>query len=284
MTSTHLNHPQDAPKTSLRAHALELLLLCNTQQKAAAVRALPASDLAAGTAQPLVEPAGVPGRPERPALVLPAALKHRAVGTPQGHASLIHALTHIEANAINLALDVVWRFADMPEAFYRDWWQVAVEEALHFALLEDHLHTLGYAYGDFPAHDGLWDMAFKTQGDLLARLALVPRTLEARGLDATPAVRTRLISIGDKAGAAILDIILRDEIGHVATGNRWYAALCSQRGLDPVSTYAELALQHSAPVLKGPFNLAARRAAGFTETELAALCGTPVIASSALLS
>jgi len=278
MTSTHPNNPQDATQTSLRAHALQLLLLGNTQQKADAVRALPANDLVVNTAQRLSEPVGVPGRPERPKLVLPAALKHRSVGTPQGHASLIHALTHIEANAINLALDVVWRFADMPEAFYRGWWQVAAEEALHFQLLQDHLRTLGHAYGDFPAHDGLWDMAFRTQADLLARLALVPRTLEARGLDATPAIRTKLISVGDKSGAAILDIILSDEIGHVATGNRWYAALCSQRGLDPVSTYAELARKHSAPVLKGPFNLAARRAAGFTDTELAALCGTPAIA------
>lgn len=275
MTPTRRNNPQDAQPTSLRAHALQLLLLCNTQQKADAVRALAADDLPVDTAQRLAEPAGVPGRPERPALVQPAALKHRAVGTPQGHASLIHALAHIEANAINLALDVVWRFADMPEAFYRDWWQVAVEEALHFQLLEGHLHTLGHSYGDFPAHDGLWDMAARTQADLLARLALVPRTLEARGLDATPAIQKKLISVGDKPGAAILSIILRDEIGHVGTGNRWYAALCSQRGLDPVTTYAELAVQHSAPMLKGPFNLEARRAAGFTDTELAVLCGQP---------
>ena len=269
MTSTRTHHPPDAPQTSLRSHALQLLLLCNTQAKAHSVRALPADDLAVDTAQRLPEPAGVPGRPERPTLVLPGGLQQRSVGTPQGHASLIHALAHIEANAINLALDAVWRFTDMPEAFYRDWWQVAVEEALHFQLLEGHLHTLGHAYGDFPAHDGLWDMASKTQADLLARLALVPRTLEARGLDATPAIRTKLISVGDKSGAAILDIILRDEIGHVATGNRWYAAVCRQRGLDPIATYAELALKHAAPVLKGPFNLAARRAAGFTDTELA---------------
>ena len=275
MTPTRRNNPQDAQPTSLRAHALQLLLLCDTQQKADAVRALAADDLPVDTAQRLAEPAGVPGRPERPALVQPAALKHRAVGTPQGHASLIHALAHIEANAINLALDVVWRFADMPEAFYRDWWQVAVEEALHFQLLEGHLHTLGHTYGDFPAHDGLWDMAARTQVDLLARLALVPRTLEARGLDATPAIQKKLISVGDKPGAAILSIILRDEIGHVGTGNRWYAALCSQRGLDPVTTYAELAVQHSAPMLKGPFNLEARRAAGFTDTELAVLCAQP---------
>lgn len=268
----------DSPQTSLRAQALRLLLLCDTQRKAEAVRGLEPENMLIDAASQLTEPAGVPGRPERPALVQPAALKHRSVGTPEGHASLIHALTHIEANAINLALDVVWRFADMPETFYRDWWQVAAEEALHFQLLQDHLHTLGYAYGDFPAHDGLWDMAFRTRADLLARLALVPRTLEARGLDATPAIQNKLVSVGDKRGAAILDIILRDEVGHVATGNRWYAYLCRQHGLDPVGTYAELARKHAAPVLKGPFNLAARRAAGFSEAELLALCGTPAFA------
>jgi len=263
---------------SLRAQALQLLLLCSTQDKAAAVRAFDSRHTSVDSQTTLKEPDGLPGRPLLPTLVHPSALKSRSVGTLEGHASLIHALTHIEANAINLALDIVWRFADMPEVFYRDWWQVAVEEALHFELLEGHLRSLGYEYGDFPAHDGLWDMASRTRGDLLARLALVPRTLEARGLDATPAIRNKLVSIGDKRGAAILDIILRDEIGHVATGNRWYGAQCSQRGLDPVLTYAQLAQTHGAPLLKGPFNLNARRAAGFSEADLDALCGTPQVA------
>lgn len=267
-----------AVTTSLREQALRLLLIGTPQAKAAAVRALNAQVLPVDTQSRLAEPEGVPGRSPRPILVQPGALKHRAVGTPEGHASLIHALTHIEANAIDLALDIVWRFADMPEAFYRDWWQVAVEEALHFQLLESHLRSLGHAYGDFPAHDGLWDMANRTRGDVLARLALVPRTLEARGLDATPGIRNKLVSIGDKPGAAILDIILRDEIGHVATGNHWYGVLCCRRGLDPVATYSQLALTHAAPLLKGPFNLSARRAAGFSDTELAALCGTPQVA------
>ena len=275
MTHSLPESPLATTPTSLRSQALQLLMLCNTQDKARAVRALDAARCVVDAAACLAPPEGLPGRPDLPELVQPSALKHRAVGTLEGRASLIHALAHIEANAINLALDAVWRFADMPEAFYRDWWQVAAEEALHFQLLEDHLHTLGHAYGDFPAHDGLWDMAARTRADLLARLALVPRTLEARGLDATPAIQKKLVSVGDKAGAAILDIILRDEIGHVATGNRWYTAVCRQRGLNPVATYAELALKHAAPVLKGPFNLAARRAAGFTEAELAALCGTP---------
>lgn len=265
-SATHL-----CPSNSLRSDALRLLRIASTQAKAAQVRVLDARQWALNLDEILPAPAELPGRPERPLLVQPAQLKTRAVGTLEGRAGLIHALTHIEANAINLALDMVWRFADMPVDFYRDWWRVAQEEALHFELLQAHLNSLGFAYGDFPAHDGLWDMAERTKGDLLARLALVPRTLEARGLDATPAVRNRLVSVGDTAAARILDIILRDEIGHVAIGNRWYRHVCEQRGLEPVATYASLAQKYQAPVLKGPFNMDARRAAGFTETELAAL-------------
>ncbi len=264
------------PGLELRAHALQWLLIADTQAKATAVRQHAAAAMTVDCDICLSEPAGVPGRPAQPQLVHPSALANRAVGSAQGHASLIHALTHIEANAINLALDIVWRFAGLPEAFYRDWYAVAQEEALHFELLQAHLHTLGHAYGDFPAHDGLWDMAARTRSDVLARLALVPRTLEARGLDVTPAIRKKLVSVGDMAGAKHLDIILRDEIGHVATGNRWYTWLCAQRGLDPITTYTTLAHAHAAPALKGPFNLKARRAAGFTAGELQALCGTPL--------
>lgn len=263
------------PTMPLRAIALGLLQICAPQAKAQAVRALDASTLMLEDPANLAEPPGLPGRPARPLLVHPSQLKNRAVGTVEGRASLIHALAHIEANAINLALDMVWRFDAMPEDFYSDWFRVAQEEALHFELLESHLVALGYAYGDFPAHDGLWDMAAKTRNDVLARLALVPRTLEARGLDATPAIRNKLVSVGDQTAAQILDIILRDEIGHVAIGNRWYRHLCAHRGLDPIATYAELARQYGAPIQKGPFNLAARRAAGFEEAELAAMCGTP---------
>jgi uncharacterized ferritin-like protein (DUF455 family) len=184
---------------------------------------------------------------------------------------LIHALAHIEFNAINLALDAIWRFPEMPCEYYADWLKVAAEEALHFSLLSAHLEKQGYSYGDFPAHNSLWDMAEKTQDDILARIALVPRTLEARGLDASPPVRAKLAQAGDAAAAEILDVILRDEIGHVAIGNRWYGWLCKQRGLEPVATYAALAAQYKAPPLRGPFNLEARRAAGFSERELEAL-------------
>jgi uncharacterized ferritin-like protein (DUF455 family) len=191
--------------------------------------------------------------------------------TVEGRAALVHALAHIELNAIDLALDICWRFAGMPDAFYRQWLGVAREEAYHFELLRDHLRSLGYDYGEFPAHNALWEMAEKTRHDLLARLALVPRTLEARGLDASPAVKAKLVGAGDHAAGRILDIILEDEIGHVAVGNHWYRVLCRERGLEPVATYAELAARHGAPHLRGPFNLAARRAAGFEEAELAAL-------------
>lgn len=215
--------------------------------------------------------AGIPGRPVRPELVLPRAVKRRSLNTPDGRAVLIHALAHIEFNAINLALDAIWRFPNMPNAFYTDWLQVADEEALHFSLLSDHLCSLGFTYGDFPAHNGLWDMADRTRDDVLARMALIPRTMEARGLDVTPGLRARLAQAGDHAAAEILDIVLRDEIGHVAIGNHWYGWLCAQRGLEPLQTYQRLVEDYRVQVLRGPFNLEARRSAGFSPQELAAL-------------
>lgn len=239
--------------------------------KAAGARRI-AVDAGLDALQPIAEPAGIPGRPARPPLVAHTQLKQRSMRSAQGRAALIHALAHIELNAIDLALDVVWRFPGLPEAFYRDWLGVAREEALHFELLQAHLRSLGFAYGDFPAHDGLWQMAERTKGEVLARIALVPRTLEARGLDASPQVKAKLLAVGDVRGGEILDIILRDEIGHVATGNRWYRWLCAQRALDTHTTYAELAARHDAPRPRAPFNLAARRAAGFDDDELEALC------------
>jgi uncharacterized ferritin-like protein (DUF455 family) len=217
------------------------------------------------------EPTGLPGRPEQPELVPPFQVRQRSIQTVQGRAALIHALAHIEFNAINLALDVIWRYPGLPEAFYREWLGVAAEEAKHFLLLAAHLQTLNMRYGDLPAHNGLWEMAARTKADLLARIALVPRTLEARGLDASLPIRNKLLEAGDHAGAAILDIILRDEIGHVAIGNRWYRWLCAQRGLEPVKTFASLALAYQAPVLRPPFNFEARLAAGFDPAELQAL-------------
>jgi uncharacterized ferritin-like protein (DUF455 family) len=258
--------------SSLRHQALRLLLCRDPDDKASHTRALDAY-VTVGAEEILDEPSGIPGRPERPLRVPHTQLKQRSIKSVQGRAALLHALAHIELNAIDLALDVCWRFHGMPDDFYRQWLAVAREEALHFQLLRDHLATLGFGYGDFPAHDGLWQMAERTRHDLLARIALVPRTLEARGLDASPAVKAKLLGASDLRGAEILDIILRDEIGHVAVGNHWFNWLCERQGLEPLATYAELALRHEAPRLRGPFNLEARRAAGFGEAELQALRG-----------
>lgn len=249
-----------------RGLAFAALLECDPARKGERVRTAAAAPDATGP--DAVFAAAAPGRPARPELVHPARVRRRGAGSAAGRAALIHALAHIEFNAINLALDAACRFGGMPQAYYDDWIKVAVEEAYHFGLLRAHLQGLGHDYGDFEAHDGLWQTAEKTAGDLLARMALVPRTHEARGLDASPAIRDRLAAAGDHDGAAILDIILRDEIGHVAIGNHWYRWLCERHGVDPLATYAELAARHAAPRLHGPFNLAARRAAGFTEAEL----------------
>jgi uncharacterized ferritin-like protein (DUF455 family) len=268
----HAPAGQDTATDSLRQQALAILLECDAAAKAARALALPSSG-DWSEQQQLREPGGVPGRPARPALVPHTQLKQRSVRSVEGRAALIHALVHIELNAIDLALDVVWRFAGLPAAFYRDWTSVAREEALHFQLLREHLQGLGFDYGDFPAHHGLWEMAERTKHDLLARLALVPRTLEARGLDASPAVKEKLVAAGDLRAGEILDILLRDEIRHVRLGNAWYRQVCAQRGLDPLTTYEELAQRFRAPRQKGPFNLEARRAAGFDEEEIAALAG-----------
>lgn len=276
-----MNILESAPgaKTELRALALYWAGQTDAAAKAAGVielaKAWAAGQVGLDPAISLQAQVSIPGRPALPELISPKFVKHRSMRTTEGRAALIHALTHIEFNAINLALDAIWRFAGMPAAYYADWLQVAGEEALHFSLLAGHLQILGHQYGDFPAHNSMWEMADKTSGDILARMALVPRTLEARGLDATPLTRAKLAQAGDHAAAEILDIILRDEIGHVAIGNHWYKVLCDERGLDPVPTYADLALHYKAPVLRGPFNLDARRAAGFSELELDALQGEP---------
>lgn len=268
--------PSDSPPPSeLRHAALHWLVECDAVQKAAGVRRL-ARDWAAGAVSLDVDAAVSvapvsPGHPAKPELVSPLTVQRRAMNTPEGRAAMIHALVHIEFNAINLALDALWRFPNMLREYYADWLQVADEEALHFTLLAGHLQTQGFAYGDFSAHNGLWDMAVRTQHDVLARMALLPRTMEARGLDVTPGTKAKLVQAGDSAIAPILDIVLRDEIGHVAIGNRWFNYLCAQRGLKPAATYAALLTEYNAVLRRGPFNLEARRAAGFGEEELADL-------------
>ena len=263
-------------RTELRQLALQALAEPNFEQKVAlaqVIRAQKATILVAIDAV-LSAPAGLPGCPARPELRSHLDVPKRSPFTNEGLAALLHAVAHIEFNAINLALDATWRFAGMPRQYYLDWAKVAAEEALHFSLLRTHLQSMGYEYGDFAAHTGLWDMTAKTTGDVLARMALVPRTLEARGLDATPPMQAKLRKVATPQAlraVEILDVILRDEITHVAIGNHWYRYLCAQRGLDPVATYAVLARQYDAPRIKGPLNLDARRAAGFDDVELALL-------------
>ena len=259
----------------LRQWALDALILTDCGQKSARVAdppAFTAIDVAANLAAN--EPPNLPGRPARPELLAHIDIPQRSPYTPVGLAALVHSVCHIEFNAINLALDAIWRFPNMPPAYYQDWLRVASEEARHFSLLHAQLQAMGFEYGAFAAHTGLWDMVERTKGSVLARMALVPRTLEARGLDATPPMQAKLRKVGSPDALAvvgILDIILTDEVGHVAIGNHWYRWLCTQAGLDALAHYPVLALQHQAPRLKSPFNHAARLAAGFTEAELAAL-------------
>lgn len=259
----------------LRAFALAALLETDPADKARLARELfasaanlPIADTVPAAHRPL------PGRPQRPALVHPARVARRSPFKPEGLAALLHAIAHIEFNAINLALDAAWRFGGMPRAFHEDWLRVAAEEASHFGLLRELLEDMGHAYGDFDAHDNLWSMCTRTQDDIVARMALVPRTLEARGLDATPQIQDKLRAVGTPLAlraVAVLDIILRDEVGHVAIGNHWYRWLCQREGLDPVAHYAVLVERYDAPRLYPPFNEAARKRAGFSDDELAYL-------------
>lgn len=268
------------PEPELRQLALQALTTTDPEQKVLLAQAMfdQLATLSIAAHTPFATPEGVPGTPARPELRSHLDVAKRSPFTPEGLASLLHAVAHIEFNAINLALDAIWRFAHMPLDYYRDWARVAAEEAHHFSLLQAHLRHMGYAYGDFAAHTGLWDMTAKTADDVLARMALVPRTLEARGLDATPPMQAKLRKVGTPhalQAVSILDVILRDEVGHVAIGNHWYRHLCLQRGLEPVATYAQLAAAYGAPRIRGPLNLDARRRAGFDEAELAVLQATP---------
>lgn len=209
-----------------------------------------------------------PGRPVLPKLVPPNKLARRKINTDLGRQALVHAICHIEFNAINLACDAIYRFRDMPEDYYSDWLQVAEEEAYHFSLLRERLQQMGCDYGDYDAHNGLWEMACKTDHDVLVRMALVPRVLEARGLDVTPGMIKRLRDAGDLRTVALLEIILRDEVGHVAIGTRWFQYLCQQRGIDAGQTFAALLQEYMQGHVKGPFHDQARREAGFSDEEL----------------
>lgn len=214
---------------------------------------------------------GVAGRPEKPQLVEPSKLKRRRLGSAQGRAALVHAIAHIEFNAINLALDAAYRFRDMPGQYYRDWLSVAADEARHYQLLSTRLRSLGFEYGDFPAHNGLWETAQKTADDCLKRMALVPRVLEARGLDVTPGMIERLKAAGDEETVRVLRIILAEEVRHVKIGTHWFRVCCDHRGLDPETVFLDLLKAYFGRSIKGPFNIAARMEAGFTQREMDAL-------------
>ncbi|WP_031274278.1 MULTISPECIES: ferritin-like domain-containing protein [Pelistega] len=253
---------------NIREQVLYALEQTDINQKINTVNTINVSQQVLDTSQILIPSRPLPGRPIKPELVDPKTVNFRSVGSQQGRASLLHAIAHIEFNAINLALDIIWRFPNMPEQFYLDWLRVAKEECYHFGLIREHLQSIGFDYGDFSAHNGLWDMSEKTSNDLLARLGLVPRTLEARGLDVNPGMQEKFKQIGDTKAVEILEIILRDEIGHVEIGNRWYQYMCNLHQLDPIDCYANLLIQYGTNKPKGPFNIRDRKKAGFTQAEI----------------
>ncbi|MBP3973910.1 ferritin-like domain-containing protein [Pseudoxanthomonas spadix] len=220
---------------------------------------------------PPPEPIRMPGRPDRPHLVHPRALPKRGLGSVEGRAAFIHAIAHIELNAIDLAWDAVYRFRDAPAPYQADWISCAHDESRHFVLLRTRLQALGYHYGDFNAHNGLWDMCQRTAHDGLARMALVPRVLEARGLDVTPAMIDRLTALGDVQTVEVLELILREEVAHVAAGSRWYRWYCARAGVEPRSRFLQLLGEYAGPYLRGPFNTQARLLAGFDQEEIDAL-------------
>ena len=257
----------DAARECLDAAAIdEKIALTRRHAAAFAAGALPIDEAA-----PPPEPIRMPGRPPRPALVHPRDLPRRGFGSVEGRAAFIHSIAHIELNAVDLAWDAAYRFRGMPARFYAEWVRIADDEARHFLLLRGRLQALGHDYGDFDAHNGLWEMCEKTAHDGLARMALVPRVLEARGLDVTPGMIVKLRALGDEDSAAVLEVILREEVSHVAAGSHWFRWYCEQRGIDPEPKFRELLAQYARAVLHGPFNVQARAAAGFSEDELAAL-------------
>ncbi len=255
--------------TSLKQAAVAALSSSNLDDKVALTRAAARKwfngTLGLGGDRTLVPP-DRPGRPARPALVPPGKMKKRSLNSLQGRFALLHAIAHIELNAIDLAWDIVARFADkrMPRSFFDGWVQVALEESKHFSLLRQRLNELGGEYGDLDAHDGLWEAAQETGHDLTARLAVVPLILEARGLDITPALLTKIRNIGDEQSARIFEIIYRDEQGHVAVGAKWFRYLCQKEGREPAGAFQELVRKHFRGSLKPPFNDMARARAGLT--------------------
>lgn len=254
--------------------ALDCLFLTSPSEKIVAVRQLNNNWLSDGLnliSSIASERIITPGRPEQPKLVDPRHVPKRGFNSEKARLKLVHAIAHIEFNAINLALDAVYRFRDMPEQYYSDWLNIAVEEALHFSLLEEYLKSKNSFYGAFDSHNGLWEMAVKTDHDVMVRMALVPRVLEARGLDVTPAMITKFENIGETKLVDIMSIIQRDEIGHVERGSYWFNEVCCQRSLSPPETFHQLLDEYMEESLFDSLNQEARLAAGFSKQELVAL-------------
>lgn len=212
-----------------------------------------------------------PGRPTKPELIAPRDLTRRSPASQAGRSAMAHAFAHIEFNAINIGLDAVYRFDHQPAAFYRDWLRVAAEEGKHFQLLNDYLAEHGQTYGDYPAHDSLWETVHATDHDVLIRMALIPRVLEARGLDVTPGIAEKLRRHGDTPLADILGIIYTDEIGHVEIGTRWFRHHCAERGLDARERFRQLLNEYMHGRIRGPYDEPGRRQAGFSPEEIADL-------------
>lgn len=263
-----------SPESSLFLRTEQCLNACEPALKVSLTKAL-YNDWCAGKLEIdrafIAEKIAEVGRPELPKLVASRDVPRRSINTDEGRVVLCHAIAHIEFNAINLALDAAYRFTNMPEAFYGDWLKVASEEAYHFTLLESYLLKRNTKYGDFDAHNGLWEMAQLTAHDVMIRMALVPRVLEARGLDVTPGILKKLAQQKDEEFIGHLEIIHKDEIGHVAIGSHWYKFLCNKRGLDPRVTFKQLIQDYMNGSLRGPFDEVARLQAGFTAQEIADL-------------
>lgn len=256
---------------TIQARALQLLMEPDPAAKREQARALHAE--LAGGGVPIMHPERprrieVPGRPDRPRLVAPRELERRGLGSEHGRAVLLHALAHIEFNAINLAADALYRFPAMPRDFYVDWARVADDESRHFAMLRELLRVRGHDYGDFPAHNGLWDTTVKTDHDLLVRMALVPRVLEARGIDVSPGLQRSFERFEAHDAAQAMDTIYHDEIEHVRIGNRWFHWCCERANREPRGTFEALIREYMRGRIKGPFDRAGRLHAGFTEDEL----------------
>lgn len=262
------------PAVDFEAEILAALKAREAGEKLEIVQRLLGAESFSGNRHAALREISVPGYPSRLHLVDPREVPRRSLGTVEGRACFLHAIAHIEFNAINLALDAVYRFGGLPDAYYRDWLEVTRDEARHHAMLEDRLGELGYRYGDFPAHNGLWDVACRTAHDLVSRMAMVPCVMEARGLDVTPGMIRRFRDVGDDRSAEILETILEEEERHVAIGVAWYRWACGGRGLDPVPTFFSLLEKYLPDRLSGPLNIDRRRAAGFDDAWLCQLEST----------